>query len=161
MNRDNSTAARSAGPASLGRRRAVVSFVMAPIGLSLPARGMAQTPSGTVEISQVQIAFLVSGNLGSGRLHFQGRTYPFSIGGLGVGGIGVNRLEAVGSVYGLNRIEQFSGVYGGARTGVAVGDTGRGQLWLENGNGVKMHLRARREGLALTIGGDGLVVQMK
>ncbi len=121
----------------------------------------AQAPSGTVEINQVQIAFLLSGNLGSGRLHFQGRTYEFSIGGLGVGGFGINRLEAVGTVQGLSRIEQFPGLYGGARTGIVVGEAGRGQLWLENSNGVKMHLRARREGLALTIGGDGIVVQMK
>jgi hypothetical protein len=131
------------------------------LGAAATAPSQAQAPSGTVEINQVQIAFLVSGNLGSGRLSFQGRVYEFSIGGLGVGGIGINRLEAVGTVYGLSRIEQFPGLYGSARTGIAIGDQGRGQLWLENGNGVRMQLRARREGLALTIGGDGIVVQMK
>jgi hypothetical protein len=122
---------------------------------------MAQAPSGTVDISQVQIAFMVSGNLGSGHLMFQGRRYAFSIGGLGVGGFGINRLEAAGAVYGLSRIEQFPGLYVAARTGIAIGDQGRGQLWLENSNGVKMNLRARREGLALSVGGDGIVVQMK
>jgi hypothetical protein len=44
---------------------------------------------------------------------------------------------------------------------VAVGEAGRGQLWLENSNSVKMHLRAQREGLALSMGADGIVVQMK
>jgi hypothetical protein len=126
-----------------------------------PAPAVAQTPAGNVEISQVQVAFVVSGNLGSGRLQFRGRTYAFSIGGLGVGGFGINRFEAVGAVYGLDRVEQFPGVYGSLRTGIAVGDTGRGQLWLENANGVKIHLRARREGLGLSMGGDGIVIQMK
>jgi hypothetical protein len=139
-------------------RRLVVPLIAATL-TSLPAA--AQAPSGTVEISQVQIAFLVSGNLGSGRLSYHGRTYAFSIGGLGVGGIGINKLEAVGTVYGLGRLEQFPGLYGAARTGIAVGDAGRGQLWLENANGVRLHLRAKREGLALTLGGDGIVVQMK
>lgn len=138
---------------------AVLASFVCGAGMLAPA--IAQAPSGTVEINQVQIAFLVSGNLGSGKIQFQGRTYSFSIGGLGIGGIGINRLDAVGTVYGLTRIEQFPGLYGGARTGIAAGDTGRGQLWLENTNGVRMNLRARREGLALTVGADGIVVQMK
>jgi hypothetical protein len=152
-------------PCELLRRFLAAGAVPAVVALAwlgcLPASAVAQTPSGNVEISQVQIAFIVSGNLGSGRLQFRGRTYAFSIGGLGVGGFGVNKLEAVGTVYGLDRIEEFPGVYGSLRTGVAVGDTGRGQLWLENPNGVKIHLRARREGLALSMGGDGIVIQMK
>jgi hypothetical protein len=130
-------------------------------GAGMLAPASAQAPSATVEISQVQVAFLLSGNIGSGRIAFQGRTYSFSIGGLGVGGIGVSRLEATGTVYNLGSIEQFPGLYGSARTGIAVGDAGRGQIWLENSNGVKLHLRARREGLALSLGADGVVIQMK
>jgi hypothetical protein len=137
----------------------LMALLLATSAAPIPAVG--QASSGTVEISQVQIAFLVSGNLGSGRLTFHGRTYEFSIGGLGVGGIGINRLEAVGTVQDLSRLEQFPGLYVAARTGITVGDTGRGQLWLQNSNGVKMHLKARREGLALSVGGDGIVVQMK
>ena len=128
-------------------------------GLLGPAT--AQAPSGTVEISQTQIAFVVSGNVGSGTLSYGGRTYRFKIGGLGVGGFGISKLEAHGTVYGLNRVEQFAGAYGQLRTGIAVGDAGGGGLWLQNGNGVKMNLRARRQGLALSFGADGIVVQFK
>lgn len=145
----------------LGRRQTVAKLMIILLGLAVPGSAAAQAQSATVDVSQVQIAFVVGGNLGSGRLHFQGRVYPFSIGGLGIGGFGINRFEAVGTVSGLSRIDQFPGVYGALRTGVAVGDTGRGQLLLENANGVKMHLRARREGLALTMGGDGILIQFK
>jgi hypothetical protein len=130
-------------------------------GAGILTAAVAQAPSGTVDVSQVQIAFMVSGNLGSGRLNFQGRTYPFSIGGLGVGGFGVSKLEAVGTVYGLTNISQFPGAYGQARTGIAVGESGGGGMWLQNTHGVKMNLIAKRQGLALSMGADGIVVKLK
>src|SRR5437868_10478245 len=43
--------------------------------------------SGYVRMKQVQAAYLGSGNAGSGVLYYQGSRYPFSVGGLGVGGI--------------------------------------------------------------------------
>ena len=36
----------------------------------------------------------VSGDAGSGVLYYQGGRYPFSVGGLGVGGIGISKIEA-------------------------------------------------------------------
>jgi hypothetical protein len=138
---------------------AALAAIVSDAGLLAPAA--AQAPSATVDISQTQIAFVVSGNVGSGTLHYGGRTYRFKIGGLGVGGFGISKLEAHGTVYGLNRVEHFAGVYGQLRTGIAVGDMGRGGMWLENSNGVKMNLRARRQGLALSLGADGIVVQFK
>jgi hypothetical protein len=56
--------------------------------------------SGHVRMTQVQAAYLGSGNAGSGVLEYQGSRYPFSFGGLGIGGIGVSKIEARGEVYG-------------------------------------------------------------
>ena len=98
----------------------------------------AEPPSATVTIEQVQVAFLGSGNLGGGTLTFQGRNYPFTIGGLGVGGIGVSSIKATGTVYGLKRVEDFEGAYGQARYGAVAGDESVGELWLENEAGVRM-----------------------
>lgn len=120
----------------------------------------APAPSGTITIDSTQIAFLVSGNFGGGKLHFQGRTYPFSVGGLGVGGIGVSSIEASGEVYHLDSIDEFPGVYGSARVGWTFGDSGQGNLWLENPNGVVLHLKARTQGLALSAGVDGVAIQL-
>ena len=118
------------------------------------------SPSGTVTIHQVQVAFIGSGSGGGGTLHFQGRNYPFKLGGLGIGGIGFSRLDATGTVYNLNRLEDFNGVYGQARTGWAAGQHGKGEMWLENPNGVHIHLRTQRKGLALSLGADGMVVKL-
>lgn len=116
--------------------------------------------SGTVTIEQVQIAFIGSGNLGGGTLIFGGRKYGFDIGGLGIGGIGVSKMEAYGTVYNLTDISQFSGGYVQARYGLAVGELSTGELWLQNSRGVVLKLVAKRKGLALSLGGDAVYIDL-
>ena len=116
--------------------------------------------SGRVRMTQVQAAYIGSGNAGNGVLYYQGSRYPFSVGGLGVGGIGVSKIEARGEVYGLSRISDFPGAYLQGRYGFAIGNTSTGDLWLQNRNGVVMRLVAKRQGLMLSLGGDAVVIQM-
>jgi len=129
------------------------------LGLAVPASLPAQQRSGTVTIDETQVAFIFSGQIGGGKLEFQGRSYDFKIGGLGVGGFGASQIKAFGEVYSLNRVEDFAGVYGQARTGYAAGFQGGGNLWLENPNGVVMSLKTEREGLMLTLGADGVLIR--
>jgi hypothetical protein len=116
--------------------------------------------SGYVRMTQVQAAYLGSGNAGGGVLKYKGGTYAFSVGGLGVGGIGVSKIEARGEVYGLQRLDDFAGAYAQARYGFALGTTSAGELWLQNRKGVVMHLEAKREWLMLSLGGDAVVIEM-
>jgi hypothetical protein len=118
-------------------------------------------PSASVTIQQVQVAFIGSGAIGGGTLKYGGKTYPITVGGLGIGGIGASRLTATGSVYGLKRREDFAGTYVQIRAGWALGDQGRGTLWLQNTNGVSMKLNTQREGLQLSLGADGVVIAFK
>jgi hypothetical protein len=115
--------------------------------------------SGYVEMTQVQAAYLGSGNAGNGTLRYRGHTYPFSVGGLGVGGIGISKIEARGEVYGLERLRDFPGAYVQGRYGLALGTVSTGDLWLKNGNGVIMRLVAKRQGLMLSLGGDVTTLQ--
>ncbi len=117
--------------------------------------------SGTLTVEQYQVAWILSGNLGGGKLDYNGKTYDFTIGGLGVGGFGVSKIEATGEVYGLKRIEDFAGAYGQARYGIVAADVSTGELWLENTNGVVIHLDAKRKGLALSLGADAIYVDLK
>jgi hypothetical protein len=117
--------------------------------------------TGTVDIDQVQVAFLFSGNLGSGRLSYKGSTYRFSVGGLGVGGIGLSKMEAVGEVYNMGKLGDFPGGYVQGRYGFAIGETSAGELWLQNTKGVVLHLKAKRQGLALSLGGDAVYIDFK
>jgi len=75
---------------ALGRREALVGAGLLGAILAVPAaRAQQRVKAGTVEIEQVQIAFIGSGNIGGGTLQFQGGSYSFSVGGLGVGGFGI------------------------------------------------------------------------
>lgn len=118
------------------------------------------TPSGTVDMRQVQVAYIGSGGGGSGRLYYQGQVYPFTVAGLGIGGIGASTLEATGEVYKLNTLAQFPGAYAQGQYGFALGNRSAGDLWLQNNSGTILHLKAKREGLMLSLGGTAVVIKM-
>jgi hypothetical protein len=109
---------------------------------------------GQSHIHQVQVAFIGSGAAGGGTFYYCGRSYPFKLGG-------VSRLDASGNVYNLYRLRDFDGVSGQARTGWALGEQGKGRMWLQNGNGVYLRLKARRQGRSLSLGADGMVVRLR
>lgn len=120
-----------------------------------------QRPDATIEMQQVQAAYLASAGGGTGVLHYRGRSYPFTVGGGGIGGIGASTLDATGEVYNLRDISQFAGAYAQARYGVVAGRASAGELWLQNDAGVILRLNARREGLMLSLGGDVVVISMR
>jgi hypothetical protein len=149
---------RRRGAMIVTRRR--ILWCGSALALPVPA-ALADEKSGTVEIEQVQVAFLGSGNVGGGTLHFGGKSYRFSVGGLGVGGFGVSKMQAYGEVYNLKQLKQFPGAYVQARYGLAAGTKSSGEMWLENTHGVKISLRTRRTGLAVSMGGDAVYIDFK
>jgi hypothetical protein len=69
--------------------------------------------------------------------------------------------NASGEVYNLRELAQFSGTYGQARYGFAIGTASAGDLWMQNEAGVILHLKAKREGLILSLGGDAVVIKLR
>jgi hypothetical protein len=120
-----------------------------------------KTPDGTIEMHEVQAAYIGSGSGGGGVLFFRGVQYPFDVGGVGVGGLGVSTIEATGEVYNLRDLGPFPGTYGQARYGFALGTASAGDIWLQNETGVILHLQANRTGLMLSLGGDAVVISMR
>jgi hypothetical protein len=138
--------------------------LVAVLGIAMPKvlAADSQNPdlryAGTVDIDQTRVSFIVSGNGGGGTLHYAGRDYPFSIGGIGIGGIGITKLIATGQVYNMNHASKFPGVYSELRTGYAIGDKGHGKLWLKNGDGVILKLQGKGKGIGLSLGADAVNV---
>jgi hypothetical protein len=87
-----------------------------------------QQPSGTVEISEYELAYIFNGSAGGGKLHHQDNTYDFKLKGLGVGGIGAAHISAFGEVYDLENVEDFAGKYAEGGIGFAATDKGKGHL---------------------------------
>jgi hypothetical protein len=138
-------------------------LLLAAVALCPAPSALAQqdkTPSGTVVIDQTQFALIFSGAFGGGTLHYKGKSYGFTIAGLGIGGIGIATMHATGDVYDLQNVGDFGGVYGQARAGYALGKESGGTLWLENPKGVYLHLKAEREGIILSLGADGVIIKM-
>ncbi len=143
-------------------RKKLAAVVLIAATLTAVAWGavFAQEPSGTVMIDEYQLAYIFNGNVGGGKLYFQGNVYDFKIGGVGIGGIGASHILATGEVYNLADVSQFPGPYVQGSLGITVTDQGQGHLWLQNKNGVVLRLRTSQQGLGLTTGADGIVIRM-
>ncbi|HEY7688265.1 MAG TPA: hypothetical protein VH835_06210 [Dongiaceae bacterium] len=144
----------------IGRRAPIAAALALLLAFAGTAAGDDLKKTGTVRIEQVQVAFIGSGNLGGGTLKFKGKSYGFSVGGLGIGGIGISKMVATGNVYNLTELAHFPGAYAQGRYGMAVGEASTGKLWLKNSHGVVLELNADREGLALSLGGDAVYIDL-
>jgi len=119
-------------------------------------------PVATVEIDKWQLGAIGKVSWGTGTLIYQGRRIPFRIGALGVGGVGATRIRATGEVSNMTDIAQFPGVYVQLRAGLTVpGGQLTGPIVLQNTRGVRLRLAPVRTGLALAIGADGVVIEMR
>jgi len=115
-----------------------------------------------VEIRKWQVGAIGKASWGSGTLIYQGKRIPFRIGGAGVGGVGMARVRATGTVFNMTDASQFAGTYGQFRAGIVVpGAQLTGPIWLRNTSGVVLRLDPIRTGLALNIGVDGILVEMR
>ncbi|MCB8820892.1 hypothetical protein [Microvirga rosea] len=146
--------------------KACQAIVIIGMAAAMPSEVSAQAapaprPVGRVSIDQAQLAFIGSAAVGGGTLSFRGRSYRFTINGLGVGGIGASKIKATGDVYQLARVSDLEGVYGQVRLGWALANQGDGRLWLQNDKGVVLRLRTKREGLMLAAGADAVRIQLR
>jgi hypothetical protein len=119
-----------------------------------------KAPSGTVDMREVQVAYMGNAGGGKGTLTFGGQMHRFIIAGLGVGGVGISELDAEGEVYSLADLAAFPGAYVQGQYGVVAGDDSAGDIWLKNERDVVMHLKAKREGLMLAVGADAIDIRM-
>ena len=71
-----------------------------------------------------------------------------------------SKITATGTVYNLDKLAYFPGAYVQGRYGMAIGDVSPGKLWLKNSHGVVMELHADRKGLALSLGGDAIYIDL-
>jgi len=138
--------------------------VAAALAVSLsfaPAAADDRVPDATIEIDQAQFALLATVKAGGGKLMFDGKTYEFQIGGLGLGGVGIADLKATGKVFNLKNIEDLYGTYFESSMGAAAATEGAAEMWLKNGNGVELVLEADAKGALLTLDTNGMLVGKK
>jgi hypothetical protein len=138
-------------------------FVGSTFLLLAGCASMTQAPStpssGTVRIQEWSAAYYGSAAAGKGTLYYNGQRHHFSISGLGVGGVGGQKVSATGKVYNLNRLSDFPGTYHGISRGLTLIE-GKMHAKLTNQNGVTMYLAGETEGLASSMGAQAFEVSL-
>ncbi len=139
--------------------RAGLIALTALLGVSFSSAAYAD--SGTISLRIVKAGFVIGGSAGSGVLHFHGRNYPLSIGGLSYGfTFGASETNFHGRVTHIRRASDVAGVYGQAGAGAAVG-RGVQAVVLTNQNGAVLTLSGGQTGLIVSADLSGLALSMK
>jgi opacity protein-like surface antigen len=116
--------------------------------------------SGTVRLTIYKAGWIIGGSGGSGTLHFRGRTYPLSTGGLDYGLVfGGSKTVLRGTVRNITRPSDVAGVYGAAGVGLAVGRGARA-IVLTNQKGAVLELSGRQVGLLANADLSGLAITL-
>ncbi|MBX9588597.1 MAG: hypothetical protein K2X43_04780 [Hyphomonadaceae bacterium] len=116
---------------------------------------------GTVRLTIYKAGWIIGGSGGGGTLHFRGRTYPLSAGGIDYGLVfGGSKTELHGTVRNINRPSDVAGVYGAAGAGLAVGRGARA-IVLTNQKGAVLELSGRQVGLLANVDLSGLAITLK
>ena len=127
--------------------------------LLLPAMAADEVPDGTIELSGGSVAVGIGYSWGSGKLVFQGKTYPLKVQGVSIVDVGASDYTATGSVHNLKRLEDFAGNYTAATAGATVA-AGASATILKNQNGVIIKLSATRQGLQFTLAPEGIKISL-
>ena len=114
-------------------------------------------PSGTLKLEETEVGLLLGGDWGHGTLTYDGGTYPFKVRGAKLGGVGITVSKVDGDVYGLSKVEDFYSTYFKAEAGITAAE-GREGSWVKNDSGVTLHLHSESQGLALSVGVEGLEI---
>lgn len=116
-------------------------------------------PDALVKFESLSAAYWVELSGGNGTLEYQGKSYPISVVDAGLGGNGLQKVTATGSVYNLKRLEDFSGRYNGPRSGLTL-FRGKQHAKLTNSKGVVLYVESTTTGLASSFGASTVTIKI-
>lgn len=121
----------------------------------------AYADNGRINFKVLKAGWVIGGSGGSGTLHFHGRTYPISIGGISAGFVfGASETRFRGTVSHIRRASDVAGVYVAAGGGGAVG-RGAQVIVLTNEKGAVLTLEGRQTGLQINADLSGLAISLR
>jgi len=136
--------------------RAALVALVAVAGLSA-----ARADEGTVSLVIYKAGWIIGGSGGGGVLHFRGRSYGLSTGGLDYGLVfGGSKTILRGRVSNINSPSDVAGVYGAAGAGLAIGGGARA-IVLTNQKGAVLELSGRQVGLMANADLSGLAITLR
>jgi opacity protein-like surface antigen len=137
--------------------RATLIALVALVGLS----SSSSADVGSIRLTIYKAGWIIGGSGGGGVLHFRGRSYRLSTGGLDYGLLfGGSKTVLYGTVRNIDRPSDVAGVYGAAGAGLAVGRGARA-IVLTNQKGAVLELTGRQVGLMANLDLSGLAITLK
>lgn len=117
-------------------------------------------PPPYVEMESTAIAAGIGARIGDGVLLVDGQEHPFKVSGVSLGDLGFARLAGGGPVTNLENVEDFAGHYVAVEAGAAAGK-GVSALKMRNEKGVVITLQSDVTGAQLTLGAQGLDIELQ
>jgi len=137
-----------------------IAWLTHPATLS-PAVAQAPPLRGTVSMVVTSLALAVGAEWGKGILTLaDGTQHRFTIKGIELGSVGVEKAFLHGHVYHLTTVADFAGRYAAAELGFTIG-SGEGGMAMRNEHGVTIYLVSVEEGVKTTIGGAGVEIKLQ
>jgi hypothetical protein len=132
---------------------------LAAISLAATTPSRAQSTC-SIRLHIVKAGFIVGAGGGSGTLVCHGRAYRLSVGGIGLGSLGIAAADLAGTASNVHNPASVAGTYGAAGAGVTF--VGGGQVaTLQNQNGVVLHLSGGQVGFQVSLGLAGMTLAMR
>jgi hypothetical protein len=136
-----------------------LSLAVSAVAQDLPntPQGVPMPATGQVRLNIVKAGFIVGVGGGSGTLVYQGQTYRLSVGGIGLGSLGIAAVDLVGTASNLRSPYDIAGTYSAAGAGAAF--VGGGQAaTLQNEKGVVLQLAGPQVGFQVSLGLAGMTI---
>jgi hypothetical protein len=137
-----------------------LTIIAALASMSLAATTAAQAQNCSIRLHIVKAGFIVGAGGGNGTLVCHGRAYRLSVGGIGLGSLGVAAADLAGTASNVRDPAMVAGTYGAAGAGVTF--VGGGQVaTLQNGNGVVLQLSGGQVGFQVSLGLAGMTLALR
>jgi hypothetical protein len=133
---------------------------LAALTIMAAAPSSSQAATGSVRLHIVKVGFIIGVGGGTGRLYFNHHVYPLSLGGIGIGSLGVAAVDLVGTASNLHSPYDIIGTYSVAGAGGSfVG--GAAVATLQNEKGVVLQVRGAQAGFQVSLGLGGMTINMR
>jgi hypothetical protein len=100
------------------RLRSFTAIAVAMFALGMSSAAVAET--GAVRVRVAKAGFILGVGGGTGVLVFRGKSYPFRVGGVSAGTIGMAEADLVGTARNLRQPSDIEGAYVASSASIAV-----------------------------------------
>ncbi len=134
--------------------------IAALASMSLAATTPSHAETCSIRLHIVKAGFIVGAGGGNGTLVCHGSAYRLSVGGIGLGSLGVAAADLAGTASNVHNPASVAGTYGAAGAGVTF--VGGGQVaTLQNEKGVVLHIGGGQVGFQVSLGLAGMTIGLQ